>query len=242
MGIVLLPAIDIVDGAVRGAGPGVEPLDAALALQAAGAEWVHLVDLDAAYGRGHNRSLIAAIVGALDIHVEVAGGVVDDQSLDAALASGCSRVAIGTAALADPAWCMRVIGAHGERVAASLDVQPAAGPVQSAPHRLVARGVGLDVGLLWPVLAALDAAGCPRVIVTDAGRDGALSGFDVAFYTAVARATSARVIASGGASSLDDLAAVKAASAVVPNLEGVVVGAALHTGRFTFAEARSIAR
>ncbi len=242
MGLVLLPAVDVAGGAVRGADPGVRPLAAAQALQAAGAEWIHLVDLDAAYGRGHNRALIAAIVGALDIHVEVAGGVVDEPSLDAALATGCSRVAIGTAALADAAWCMRAIAAHGERVAVSLDVRPAEGPVQSAPHRLVARGVGLDVGTLWPTLAALDASGCRRVIVTDAGRDGALSGFDIAFYTAVARATSARVIASGGASSLDDLAAVKAVSMVVPNLEGVVVGAALHSGRFTLAEARSIAR
>lgn len=240
MSFVLLPAIDVIGDGVRGANDDRDPLAVALTLQSAGAEWIHLVDLDAAYGRGHHRELVASMVAALSIHVEIAGGVVDDESLTAALATGCSRVVIGTAALADAEWCAWAVATYGVRIAVSLDVQPVEGRVESTAHRLVARGSGLDVGLLWPALHALEAAGCQRVIVTDVGRDGSLSGFDPAFYIAVARATSAQVIASGGASSLQDLAAMKSASLVAPNLEGAVVGAALHTGRFTFDEACAI--
>ncbi|MBI4936148.1 MAG: bifunctional 1-(5-phosphoribosyl)-5-((5-phosphoribosylamino)methylideneamino)imidazole-4-carboxamide isomerase/phosphoribosylanthranilate isomerase PriA [Actinobacteria bacterium] len=247
MGFTLLPAIDIVGGQVRAVGdnggaPPHDPLDAALALQAAGAEWLHLVDLDAACGRGSNHDLIASIVGALDIDVEVAGGLVDGHTLDAALATGCRRVALSTAALADRSWCSAAIAEHGDRLAVSLDVRLVDGPVASAPHRLAARGDGTDVGALWETMAWLEAEGCGRFIVTDAGRDGTLSGFDIEFYSAVARATTVPVIASGGASTLDDLAALAAESLATRNLEGVIVGAALHTGRFTLQAALEAVR
>jgi phosphoribosylanthranilate isomerase len=247
MGFTLLPAIDIVGGRVRVAGgmtgdPPLDPLDAALAVQAAGAEWLHLVDLDAAYGRGSNHDLVASIVGALDIDVEVAGGIADGPTLTNVLATGCRRAALSTGALADMPWCSAAIAEHGDRLAVSLDVRMVDGPVETAPHRLAARGNGTDVGVLWETLDGLEAAGCSRLIVTDAGRDGMLSGFDIAFYAAVARATTVPVIASGGASTLDDLSALVAASAVTPNLDGAIVGAALHAGRFTFEAALEVVR
>jgi len=181
---VLLPAVDVADGqAVRlvqgEAGPETRygtPLDTALAWQAGGARWVHLVDLDAAFGRGSNRELIAEVVGRLDVAVEVSGGIRDDGSLSAALATGCARVNISTAALERPDWVRAAIARHGERVA-----------------------VGLDV------LARLDADGCARYIVTDVSRDGTLSGPNVNLLRAVCAATDRPVIASGGVSSLDDL-------------------------------------
>jgi 1-(5-phosphoribosyl)-5-[(5-phosphoribosylamino)methylideneamino] imidazole-4-carboxamide isomerase/N-(5'phosphoribosyl)anthranilate isomerase len=239
MGFTLLPAIDIVGGRVRVTGgmttvnPPLDPLDAALELQAAGAEWLHLVDLDAAHGRGSNHDLLASIVGALDIDVEVAGGIADGPTLTNALATGCRRVALSTAALADASWCAAAIAEHGDRLAVSLDVRMVDGPVATAPHRLAARGEGTDVGELWKTMQWLETAGCSRFIVTDSGRDGMLRGFDLAFYAAVARATGVPVIASGGASALDDLCALAAESLVTPSLEGAIVGAALHTGRFT---------
>ncbi len=243
MGFTLLPAVDIVGGRVRVA-PGqraaTDPLAVALGLQAAGAEWIHLVDIDAAFGRATNRDVLASIVNTLDIDVEIAGGVTDAGSLDAALASGCRRVCLGTGAIADLVWCSQVLAEHGDRLAMSLDVRLSEGSVGSAPHRLAARGGGADVGHLWSTMAELEAAGCRRFIVTDAGRDGMLTGLDADFYTAVARATTVPVIASGGASSLDDLRALVKAVRTAPNLEGAIVGAALHAGRFTLAEALDI--
>src|SRR5690606_1370314 len=143
------------------------PVEAALAWQAAGASWVHLVDLDAAFGRGSNRELLAEVVGRLDVAVEMSGGIRDDESLQAALATGCARVNLGTAALEDPDWTARVIAEHGERIAVGLDVRGTT---------LSARGWTRDGGDLWEVLARLDADGCPRYVVTDVNKDGMLRG------------------------------------------------------------------
>ena len=245
MSLVLLPAVDVADGQavrlVRGeAGTETsygEPLDAALAWQRAGAEWIHLVDLDAAFGRGSNAELLAAVIGELDVDVELSGGIRDDASLDRALATGCTRVNLSTAALEAPAWCARSIAAHGDRVAVSLDVRVVEDPAGSTQHRLAARGGSTDGGDLWETLARLDRYGCARYVVTDVSRDGTLGGPNVELYRAVTRATTAPVIASGGISSLDDLVVLAEAAAAGANLEGSIVGQALYAGRFTLPDA-----
>jgi 1-(5-phosphoribosyl)-5-[(5-phosphoribosylamino)methylideneamino] imidazole-4-carboxamide isomerase/N-(5'phosphoribosyl)anthranilate isomerase len=202
------------------------PLDAALAWQAGGAQWVHLVDLDAAFGRGSNHDLIVQVVGRLDIAVDLSGGIRDDGSLSAALATGCARVNIGTAALERPDWVRAAIARHGEQVAVGLDVRGTT---------LSARGWTRDGGGLFDVLARLDADGCARYIVTDVSRDGTLSGPNVNLLRAVCAATDRPVIASGGVSSLDDLRTLAALADV--GVEGAIVGTALYVGAFTLPEA-----
>lgn len=234
MTFTLLPAVDVSGGQavrlVRGeAGTEShfgEPLDAALAWQRDGAEWIHLVDLDAAFGRGSNAELLATVVRKLDIAVELSGGIRDDASLAAALATGCARVNLGTAALTDPAWCARAIAQHGERIAVGLDVR-----IVEDEHRLVARGWTEERGDLWQVLDRLDADGCPRYVVTDVTKDGTLHGPNLGLLREVCARTSAPVVASGGVASLDDL---RALAALQPHgLEGTIVGKALYVGAFT---------
>lgn len=230
----LLPAVDVADGqAVRlvqgEAGSETHygaPLDAALAFQSDGAEWIHLVDLDAAFGRGSNAALLAEVVGRLDIKVEMSGGIRDDASLEAALATGCTRVNIGTAALENPDWCATVIDRFGDRVAIGLDVRGTT---------LAARGWTQDGGDLWEVLARLDAQGCSRYVVTDVTKDGTLRGPNLDLLREVCSKTSAPVVASGGVSSLDDLRALAGLRAV--GVEGSIVGKALYAGAFTLPEA-----
>ena len=246
----LLPAVDVADGrAVRlvqgeaGTEPTYgDPRDAAFAWQAGGAEWIHLVDLDAAFGRGSNAELLAAVIGELDVKVELSGGIRGDASLDRALSTGCARVNLGTAALEDPAWCARAIAAHSERVAVSLDVRVVEDPGGSAQHRLAARGGTADGGDLWETLARLDRDGCARYVVTDVSRDGMLRGPNVELYRAVTRATTAPVIASGGIASIEDLVVLAEAAAAGANLEGSIVGKALYAGRFTLPEALAAMR
>jgi 1-(5-phosphoribosyl)-5-[(5-phosphoribosylamino)methylideneamino] imidazole-4-carboxamide isomerase/N-(5'phosphoribosyl)anthranilate isomerase len=195
--LVLLPAVDVASGqAVRlvqgEAGSETAygaPLDAALAWQDGGAEWVHLVDLDAAFGRGDNGDLVAEVVGRLDVAVELSGGIRDDVSLDAALATGCARVNIGTAALERPDWVRAAIAVHGERIAVGLDVRGTT---------LSARGWTQDGGELFEVLARLDADGCARYVVTDVRRDGTLTGPNLDLLRKVCEATDRPVVASGG--------------------------------------------
>jgi phosphoribosylanthranilate isomerase len=232
--LVLLPAVDVADGQavrlVQGAAGSEtsygDPLAAALAWQEAGAEWIHLVDLDAAFGRGSNRELLARVVGVLDVSVELSGGIRDDESLAAALATGCARVNVGTAALEDPAWCARAIAQHGERVAVGLDVRGTT---------LAARGWTQEGGDLWEVLARLERDGCPRYVVTDVTKDGTLRGPNLDLLRAVCARTDRPVIASGGVSSLDDLRAI--AGLVPAGVEGAIVGKALYAGAFTLPEA-----
>jgi phosphoribosylanthranilate isomerase len=232
--LVLLPAVDVAGGQavrlVQGAagtetGYG-DPLEAALAWQQAGAQWVHLVDLDAAFGRGSNRELLAEVVGRLDVAVELSGGIRDDASLAAALATGCARVNIGTAALEDPAWCARAIAAHGDRVAVGLDVRGTT---------LAARGWTQEGGDLWEVLERLDRDGCARYVVTDVTKDGTLRGPNLDLLRAVCARTDRPVVASGGVSSLDDLSAI--AELVPLGVEGAIVGKALYAGAFTLEQA-----
>ncbi len=230
----LLPAVDVANGqAVRlvqgRAGTETDygsPLDAAMAFQSAGAQWVHLVDLDAAFGRGTNAELLAGVVGSLDIKVELSGGIRDDASLRAALATGCQRVNIGTAALENPDWCARIIAEYGDRVAIGLDVRGST---------LAARGWTEDGGDLWEVLARLEEQGCARYVVTDVTKDGTLLGPNVDLLRRVCAAARAPVVASGGVSSLDDLRMLAALRAV--GVEGAIVGKALYAGAFTVPEA-----
>jgi phosphoribosyl isomerase A len=236
--LILLPAVDVVEGrAVRlvqgRAGSETEygtALDAALGWQRDGAEWVHLVDLDAAFGRGSNRELLAEVVGMLDVQVELSGGIRDDESLSAALATGCARVNLGTAALEYPQWCAQVIAEHGDKVAVGLDVQ-----IVDGDHRLRGRGWETDGGDLWEVLERLDSEGCSRFVVTDVTKDGTLTGPNLGLLRAVAERTDAPVIASGGVSSLDDLRAI--ATLTGDGVEGAIVGKALYAGRFSLPQA-----
>jgi phosphoribosylanthranilate isomerase len=236
--LVLLPAVDVADGrAVRlvqgEAGSETsygDPWEAALAWQQAGAEWIHLVDLDAAFGRGSNAALLAELVGRLDVAVELSGGIRDDASLAAALATGCARVNLGTAALEDPEWTRRAIAAHGDHIAVGLDVRG---------RTLAARGWTQEGGDLFEVLARLDADGCARYVVTDVTKDGTLRGPNLDLLRQVCAATDRPVVASGGVSTLDDLAALRE---LVPlGVEGAIVGKALYAGRFTLPEALAVA-
>jgi 1-(5-phosphoribosyl)-5-[(5-phosphoribosylamino)methylideneamino] imidazole-4-carboxamide isomerase/N-(5'phosphoribosyl)anthranilate isomerase len=230
----LLPAVDVAGGqAVRlvqgEAGSETrygDPLVAALAWQDAGAQWIHLVDLDAAFGRGSNRELLAQVVGKLDVAVEMSGGIRDDASLAAALATGCRRVNVGTAALEDPEWVRHAIARHGDRIAVGLDVRGTT---------LSARGWTQDGGELFDVLARLDADGCARYVVTDVRRDGTLTGPNLQLLRDVCAATDRPVVASGGVSSLADLRAL--AELVPVGVEGAIVGKALYAGEFTLQEA-----
>ncbi|TDE28189.1 bifunctional 1-(5-phosphoribosyl)-5-((5-phosphoribosylamino)methylideneamino)imidazole-4-carboxamide isomerase/phosphoribosylanthranilate isomerase PriA [Actinomadura sp. 6K520] len=246
MTLTLLPAVDVADGqAVRlvQGEAGTEtsygaPLEAALAWQRAGAEWIHLVDLDAAFGRGSNRELLAEVTGRLDVQVELSGGIRDDASLEAALATGCARVNIGTAALEDPEWCRKIIASYGEKIAVGLDVRGTT---------LAARGWTREGGDLWEVLARLEEDGCPRYVVTDVTKDGTLRGPNTELLREVCSRTDRPVIASGGVSSLDDLRALAglardgrgggSGSAGRGGLEGAIVGKALYAQAFTLEEA-----
>jgi 1-(5-phosphoribosyl)-5-[(5-phosphoribosylamino)methylideneamino] imidazole-4-carboxamide isomerase/N-(5'phosphoribosyl)anthranilate isomerase len=232
MTLTLLPAVDVQDGTavrlVRGAAGSEtsygDPLEAALAWQRDGAEWIHLVDLDAAFGRGDNRDLLTDVVGRLDVAVELSGGIRDDASLDAALATGAARVNVGTAALESPHWVRRAIAQHGDRIAIGLDVRGTT---------LAARGWTQDGGDLWETMARLDSDGCGRYVVTDVNKDGTLTGPNLRLLGDVCAATAARVVASGGVASLDDLRAIESLGTV----EGAIVGKALYAGAFTLPEA-----
>ncbi|MFC9968644.1 bifunctional 1-(5-phosphoribosyl)-5-((5-phosphoribosylamino)methylideneamino)imidazole-4-carboxamide isomerase/phosphoribosylanthranilate isomerase PriA [Nocardia ignorata] len=243
MSLVLLPAVDVANGeAVRlvqgeaGSETGYgSPRDAALAWQEAGAEWVHLVDLDAAFGKGSNRELIAQVIGELDVKVELSGGIRDDDSLQAALATGCARVNIGTAAIENPQWCARVLGEYGDRIAVGLDVKQIDGE-----WRLRGRGWVTDGGDLWEVLERLERDGCARYVVTDVSKDGTLTGPNLELLSQVANAAEAPVVASGGISVLDDLVAI--AGLTDEGVEGAIIGKALYAGRFTLPEALAAVR
>jgi len=232
--LTLLPAVDVAGGQavrlVQGAagtetGYG-DALEAALAWQDGGTEWVHLVDLDAAFGRGSNAALLASVVRRLDVSVEMSGGIRDDESLAAALATGCTRVNVGTAALESPDWVRRAIAQHGDKIAVGLDVRGT---------RLAARGWTRDGGDLDETIARLEADGCSRYVVTDVTKDGTLTGPNLDLLRAVCARTSRPVIASGGVVSLDDLRAI--ATLVPDGVEGAIIGKALYAGEFTLEEA-----
>ncbi|HEY3735991.1 MAG TPA: bifunctional 1-(5-phosphoribosyl)-5-((5-phosphoribosylamino)methylideneamino)imidazole-4-carboxamide isomerase/phosphoribosylanthranilate isomerase PriA [Jatrophihabitans sp.] len=242
MSLVLLPAVDVADGqAVRlvqgEAGSETsygDPLAAALEWQSGGAEWVHLVDLDAAFGRGSNRELLADVVGRLDVSVELSGGIRDDASLEAALATGAARVNLGTAALESPDWVRTAIAKYGDKIAVGLDVRGTT---------LAARGWTKEGGDLWETMARLDADGCTRYVVTDVNKDGTLTGPNLPLLTDVLGRTNAEVVASGGVSSIEDLIAIGGVRTDAGRtVEGSIVGKALYAGKFTLPEALAAVR
>ena len=237
--LVLLPAVDVADGkAVRltqgEAGTETnygDPVDAAHDWARQGAEWIHLVDLDAAFGRGNNTDVIRTVIREVTgVKIELSGGIRDNASLDAALTAGVSRINLGTAALENPEWAAQVIARHGDAVAVGLDVRGTT---------LAARGWTREGGDLWQVLARLEEAGCSRYVVTDVTKDGTLQGPNIDLLRQVMEHTDRPVVASGGISSLDDLRALR--ELVTLGLEGAIVGKALYAGAFTLGEALDVA-
>ena len=235
----LLPAIDVkggkavrlVQGELAAESQYGDPREVALEFLAAGAEWIHLVDLDAAFGIGSNAQLLEEVIKSVDLRVELSGGIRDDESLRRALATGCERVNLGTAALEDPEWTAKVIAEFGDRIAVGLDVRG---------HTLAARGWTREGGDLFETLARLDRDGCARYIVTDVAKDGTLTGPNLELLREVCAATSKRVVASGGVSTLADLEAIKSLTAI--GVEGAIVGKALYAGAFTLQEAIATCR
>lgn len=234
----LLPAVDVADGqAVRlvqgeaGSETGYgDPVEAALAWQNAGAEWLHLVDLDAAFGRGNNIEVLTEVAQKVNLKVEMSGGIRDDESLERALSLNPARVNLGTAALENPAWTSRVIRQYGEKIAVGLDVRGTT---------LAARGWTEEGGDLWDVLDRLEADGCARYVVTDVTKDGTLKGPNLELLKQVAERTDKPVVASGGISSLDDIRALR--SLVLSGVEGAIMGKALYAGKFTLEQALEVA-
>ncbi|HWI43938.1 MAG TPA: bifunctional 1-(5-phosphoribosyl)-5-((5-phosphoribosylamino)methylideneamino)imidazole-4-carboxamide isomerase/phosphoribosylanthranilate isomerase PriA [Nocardioides sp.] len=235
----LLPAVDIKGGRAVQLVQGVDgsekvfgdPIEAALRWQELGAEWIHLVDLDAAFGSGSNADLLAEVTKAVDIKIERSGGIRDDASLKAAMDSGCRRVNIGTAALENPEWCRRAIGEYGDRVAIGLDVRGTT---------LAARGWTRDGGDLYETLARLDAEGCARYVVTDVNKDGMLQGPNLDLLRDVCSRTDRPVVASGGVTTIEDIRALM--SLVEIGVEGAIAGTALYTGSLSLAEALEVTR
>ncbi len=238
--LVLLPAVDVADGqAVRltrgeaGSETGYgDPVDAAQEWIAQGAEWIHLVDLDAAFGRGENRAVIARVIASTppEVRIELSGGIRDDVSLRAALATGAARINLGTAALENPEWAADVIAEHGDAIAVGLDVRGTT---------LAARGWTEDGGDLWNVLDRLEAAGCARYVVTDVTKDGTLKGPNIDLLREVMLRTDRPVVASGGIATLADIEALR--ELVPVGLEAAIVGKALYARAFTLAEALAVA-
>ena len=230
----LLPAIDVkgglavrlVQGELSQESQYGSPLDVAKEFAQAGAEWIHLVDLDAAFGIGSNADLLAQVIASVDINVELSGGIRDDQTLRRALATGCKRINLGTAALEDPQWTEKVIAEFGDRIAVGLDVRG---------HTLAARGWTREGGNLFEALERLDRNGCARYIVTDVARDGTLTGPNLELLKEVCAVTSKPVVASGGVSTLADLMAIRALTQI--GVEGAIVGKALYAGAFTLEQA-----
>ena len=235
----LLPAVDVKDGrAVRLVQGELSaetaygnPLEVALEFQEAGAEWLHLVDLDAAFGRGENSALLAEVVGKLDIKVELSGGIRDDETLRRALATGCTRINLGTAALENPDWTAKIIQEYGDRIAVGLDVRG---------HVLAARGWTKEGGDLFETIERLERDGCARYVVTDVTKDGTLQGPNVQLLQEVCAVTKKPVVASGGISSLADIESLMALNA--SGVEGAIVGKALYAGAFTLQEALELTK
>ncbi|WP_298122128.1 bifunctional 1-(5-phosphoribosyl)-5-((5-phosphoribosylamino)methylideneamino)imidazole-4-carboxamide isomerase/phosphoribosylanthranilate isomerase PriA [uncultured Aurantimicrobium sp.] len=235
----LLPAVDVAEGKAVRLTQGAlgtetdfgDPVDAAADWARQGAEWIHLVDLDAAFGRGENRALLRrVIVEVPGVKIELSGGIRDDASLENALESGATRVNLGTAALENPDWAASAIERFGDQIAVGLDVRG---------ETLAARGWTEEGGNLWDVLARLEDAGCSRYVVTDVTRDGMLNGPNLELLTAITEKTGKPVVASGGIASLDDLVALR--SLVPIGVEGAIVGKALYAQKFTLEQAIAVA-
>jgi len=234
----LLPAVDVSNGRAVRLTQGVkgteeefgDPLSVALTWQQMGAEWIHLVDLDRAFGTGDNFEILKNTVKALEIKVEISGGIRDDDSLAAALATGARRVNLGTAALENPEWTKKVIATHGDKIAIGLDVRG---------NQLSARGWTKDGGDLFETLERLEKDGAQRYVVTDVTKDGTLQGVNTELLLKISEFTKKPLVASGGIGSLSDIE--KLVSLTDAGIEGAILGKALYAKKFTLPEALKIA-
>jgi phosphoribosyl isomerase A len=234
----ILPAIDLRDGrAVRLVQGELakessygSPQEVARDFVKQGAEWIHLVDLDAAFGIGSNFEIVREVISSVDIEVELSGGIRDDESLARALATGCARVNLGTAAIENPEWTAKTISRFGPKIAVGLDVRG---------HTLATRGWTHEGGDLFEMIRKLDSAGCSRYIVTDVAKDGTLMGPNLELLSEVCAATNNPIVASGGISVLQDLVDLRSLTQV--GIEGAIVGKALYAGSFTLAQALEVA-
>jgi len=235
----ILPAIDVKEGnAIRLVQGELDkqskygdPLEIAAEFVAAGASWIHLVDLDAAFGLGNNFEVLASVIKSVDIKIELSGGIRDDESLNRALSTGCTRINLGTAALEQPEWTESVIKKHGDKIAVGLDVRG---------RQLSARGWTKSGGDLFEAITRLDKAGCARYVLTDITRDGTLTGPNLELLKEVTSFTKTPIVASGGISSLSD---VKTLTQLTNDgVEGVIIGKALYAGAFTLAQVLATAK
>jgi 1-(5-phosphoribosyl)-5-[(5-phosphoribosylamino)methylideneamino] imidazole-4-carboxamide isomerase/N-(5'phosphoribosyl)anthranilate isomerase len=234
----ILPAIDIKDGRavrlIQGELAATTtyglPVEVANDFVLQGAKWIHLVDLDAAFGTGNNFDLIKEVISSVNIKVELSGGIRDDASLERALSTGCERVNLGTAAIENPDWTAEVIAKHGAKIAVGLDVRG---------HTLATRGWTESGGDLFEMIIKLDEAGCSRYIVTDVSKDGTLAGPNLELLREVCAATKTPIVASGGISTLQDLINLRSMRDV--GIEGAIVGKAIYSGAFTIAQALEVA-
>jgi 1-(5-phosphoribosyl)-5-[(5-phosphoribosylamino)methylideneamino] imidazole-4-carboxamide isomerase/N-(5'phosphoribosyl)anthranilate isomerase len=235
----LLPAVDIKQGkAVRLKQGEISdktvygsPVECALDFQNSGADWLHLVDLDAAFGVGSNSEIVLEVINSLNIKVELSGGIRTDESLAKALATSCDRVILGTAALEDPSWSSKVIKKYGEKIAVSLDVRG---------ETLAARGWVREGGNLYEAITRLASDGCAMFIVTDISKDGTLQGPNFELLEKVCKFSQVPVIASGGVSSLADLKRLVSMQDI--GIKGAIVGKALYEGAFTVEEALAVVK
>jgi phosphoribosylformimino-5-aminoimidazole carboxamide ribotide isomerase len=230
--VIIIPAVDIRGGRVvrlvRGDPDqqteyGDDPAAAAARFEERGARWIHVVDLDAAFGTGSNRELVGAACRAVGVSVQVGGGLRSLEAVDEVIAAGAARAILGTAAAWDPGFVRVAVDRHGERVAVAVDVQDGRAAVRGW------KDIGAPIEQLIP---SLENAGTPRFIVTSVGSDGAMSGPDLALYEQVRGLTDLPVIASGGVRNVDDLRALSELG-----VEGAVVGRAVHEGTLPLEEA-----
>ena len=235
----ILPAIDVKEGVAIRLVQGEldkqskygDPIEIATQFVASGASWIHLVDLDAAFGLGNNFEVLASVIKSVNIKIELSGGIRDDESLNRALSTGCTRINLGTAALEQPEWTESVIKKHGDKIAVGLDVRG---------RQLSARGWTKSGGDLFEAITRLDKVGCARYVLTDITRDGTLTGPNLELLKEVTSFTKTPIVASGGISSLSD---VKALTQLTNDgVEGVIIGKALYAGAFTLAQVLATAK
>jgi phosphoribosyl isomerase A len=231
--MILLPAVDIRDGRCVRLAQGdfdretvydEDPVAVAKRYESEGAEWLHVVDLDAALeGVPRNRDLVAEVIKSVGIPVQCSGGIRDTAAVDAAKDAGAERVVVGTAALRDPSFVEDAVSAHGAFLAVGLDVRG---------QTLQARGWTEEAGELWPTLERLVATGVARFVVTDVMRDGMLEGPNFSLLASIQDWTDRPLVASGGVSSLRDLSSLASLG-----VEGCIVGKALYAGKFSLPDA-----
>ena len=236
-GFTVLPAIDVKSGKsvrlskgdLKQSSSEVDPLEVALEFQQIGAKWIHLVDLDLAFGMGYNTELLSKIVGSVNMKVQVSGGIKDEESFNRALSTGCQRINISCAAIEDFDWLESKLQRNEIEISIALDIDA---------DQVKPRGSNKVAGQLWPTLEKLDAAGCNRYSITDINRDGNLKGPNLELLSSIAQRTNKPLIASGGIASVADLVSLQQISSV----DSAIVGKALYTGAMELSDALVVCR